>query len=422
MNNSNILGGIGQALSNPHYRLFWATNGLSTVGRWIYRTAVMWLAWELTKSTFWLGIIAFADVFPMVVLSVFGGAISDRIGYARVIKTMQLCYVLVGAGFAVMNYFGVIDIWIVLGLTICHGVIEALSTPPRLAMVNALVDREDLSAAVALNSATFNACRVVGPGIAGPLLLMVNKGVIGYDLVFAIATVALFQFYIAIFFLPTKGAGGEGKISLDLLRDMAEGVAYVRGHSGIWFLMLVLGTTGILIRPFMEMAPAYAELVFGLQADGLAIILSTIGAGAMVSSLWLARRGRTEGLTGLATGSFAAMSALLVLFTLTESVLVAMPLLFLIGYALLVSGTAAQSLIQNAAAPEMRARAVSFFIMLNWGMPAVGALAMGWIATYVGLQITIAGGAVLSLAFWLWAHFAGKRHVEQLEGTDEQKS
>ena len=419
MSTSTIFGGIGQALSNPHYRLFWAANGISTVGRWIYRTAVMWLAWELTGSTFWLGVIAFADVFPMVVLSVFGGAISDRIGYARVIKAMQFCYTLVGAGFALLNYFDVINIWLVLALTICHGIIESLSTPPRLAMVNALVDKDDLSAAVALNSATFNACRVVGPAIAGPLLLMVNNGVIGYDLVFAIATVALFQFYVVMFFLPAKGAGGEGKISLDLVRDMAEGVTYVWGHSGIWFLMLVLGATGILVRPFMEMAPAYADLVFGMQADGLSIILSTIGAGAMVSCLWLARRGRTEGLTRLTTSSFAALSVLLILFTLTENMVIAVPLMFLIGFALLVTGTAAQSLIQNAAAPEMRARAVSFFIMLNWGMPAVGALAMGWIATFIGLQVTIAAGAVLSLVFWGWAHLAGRKHVSQLEAPKE---
>ncbi|MBT3533606.1 MAG: MFS transporter [Rhodospirillaceae bacterium] len=416
MNTSTILGGIGQALSNPHYRLFWAANGISTTGRWVYRTAVLWLTWHLTNSTFWLGVMAFADVFPMVVLSIFAGAISDRMGYVPVIKVMQLCYTLVGIAFTVLIFLDVIDIWLVLGLTICHGIIEAMSTPPRLALVNALVDRKDLSAAVALNSATFNACRIVGPGIAGPLLVLVERGVINADLVFAISTLAFVQLYIAMFFLPSKGAGGEGRLSWDLVKDMGEGVSYVWGHSGIWFLMLILGATGILIRPFMEMAPGYADLIFGLTAEGLAVILSSIGAGAMVSSLWLARRGRTEGLVRLTTGSFALLAAVLFLFTLTDSIVLAVPLLFLYGYCMLITGTAAQSLMQNAAAPEMRARAVSFFILLNWGTPAIGALAMGWIASYLGLQVTIAGGAVLGLLFWLWSHFAGKRHVDQLEG------
>ena len=161
-------------------------------------------------------------------------------------------------------------------------------------MVNALVDRKDLSAAVALNSATFNACRIIGPGIAGPLLVLVERGVIAADVVFAIATLAFVQFYIAMYFLPAKGAGGEGKISMALIRDMKDGMVYVWRDPGIWFLMVVLGATGLFIRPFMEMAPGYADLIFGLKAEGLATIVASIGAGAMVSSLWLARRGRTD--------------------------------------------------------------------------------------------------------------------------------
>ena len=82
---------------------------------------------------------------------------------------------------------------------------------------------------------------------------------------------------------------------------------------------------------------------------------------------------------------------------------------------MLVAGTAAQSLIQNAAEPEMRARALSFFILLNWGMPAFGALVAGWISSIAGMQPTIAGGAIIALVFWLWANRQGKLYVEQLE-------
>ena len=238
---SSLLGGIGPALANPAYRLWWMSNGLSTIGRWIYRTAVLWLTWQLTKDATWLGIMAFADVFPMVVLSVFSGAISDRIGYIRVIKAMQLCYIGVGAGFTLLLYFDAMTIYLCLALTICHGITEAMSTPPRLALVNALVGRDELSSAVALNSATFNACRLVGPGIGGALLVLVKEGVIGADLVFGIATLAFLQLYIVVFFLPAKGAGGEGKVSLELLRDMADGARYVWQSPGIRFLMLMLG-------------------------------------------------------------------------------------------------------------------------------------------------------------------------------------
>ncbi len=412
---SKLLGGIGPALANPAYRLWWVSNGVSTIGRWIYRTAVLWLTWNLTKDPTWLGIMAFADVFPMVVLSVFSGAISDRIGYIRVIKAMQLCYIGVGAGFTVALYFDVMTIYLCLALTICHGITEAMSTPPRLALVNALVGRDELSSAVALNSATFNGCRLIGPGIGGALLVLVRDGVITPDLVFAVATLMFVQLYVVVFFLPAKGAGGEGKVSKELVRDMLEGARYVWHSPGIRFLMFVLGMTGLFIRPFMELASGYADLIFGLPEEALGTILSTVGAGAMVSCLWLARRGRTEGLTRLCTHSFALLALVLLIFTFIENLFVAILPLFLIGFLMLVNGTSAQSLIQNSSSSEMRARAVSFFILLNWGMPAFGALVAGWIASIVGMQFTVAGGAIIALMFWLWAHYQGRRHVAELE-------
>ena len=90
MKHSSLFGGIGKALSNRPFRRYWASNAVSTIGRWIYRTAVGWLVWELTRDPKWLGIVAFADLFPMVVLSIVAGAISDRVGYVRVIRLSQI--------------------------------------------------------------------------------------------------------------------------------------------------------------------------------------------------------------------------------------------------------------------------------------------------------------------------------------------
>ena len=103
------------------------------------------------------------------------------------------------------------------------------------------------------------------------------------------------------------------------------------------------------------------------------------------------------------------------IFTFIENLFVAILPLFLIGFLMLVNGTSAQSLIQNSSSSEMRARAVSSFILLNWGMPAFGALVAGWVASMIGMQFTVAGGAIIALMFWLWAHYQGRRHVAELE-------
>ena len=220
MAHNSFLGGIGRVLSNRQFCRYWTSNAGSVVGRWIYRTAVGWLVWELTKDPKWLGIVAFADIFPMVMLSIVAGAISDRIGYVKVIRLAQFGMCLMGAGFSAAIYAGYLNIELIIGISIIHGTLEAMSTPARVAIVNALVKQEELSAAIALNSAMFNATRVVGPAIGGALLLWVDPGT-----VIALATAAFIQFYIVMTFLEVEHAGGDGRFSWELIEDMkAEGI------------------------------------------------------------------------------------------------------------------------------------------------------------------------------------------------------
>ena len=275
MAKSSFFGGIATALSNPQYRLYWSSNAVSTIGRWVYRTAVGWLTWELTKDPKWLGIVAFADVFPMVVLSIFAGALSDRIGYMKVIKITQLGMCVLGAAFAGSIYAGFLNIELIIGLSIFHGTMEAMSTPARISVIHALVRREDLSAAIAMGSAVFNASRVVGPAIGGTLLLWTTP-----EAVMAVATLAFIQFYIVAFFIRAKDDGGTGRISWELVDDMKQGIIYAWRNVEIRFLMLMLMAVGLLIRPVMELAPAFSAQVFGRGPDGYAILLSSIGAGA----------------------------------------------------------------------------------------------------------------------------------------------
>jgi MFS family permease len=414
---ASLFGGIGRAFNNRVFVQYWASNGVSTVGRWIYRTAVMWFTWELTESTSWLGIVAFADVFPMIVLSIFAGAIADRIGYMRLIKACQLSMVLLTTVFSLLIVTGLINIELVVILSIIHGSTEAMSTPPRVAIVNALVERKDLSSAIALNSATFNAARVLGPAIAGGLLLVLDVGA-----VLGIAMLTFIQFYILTLFLRVAGAGGEGKISMELVADMWHGVVYTWRAPGIRFLMMVLTLVGLLLRPFMELAPGFAAQVFDLGPDGLATILSSIGVGAMVASLWLALRGRTQGLTKLVTVSLALQTVMLILFTATGNIVLAVVFLLGFGFFMLVTGVGSQTLIQNTVEPQVRARVMSLFILLSWGLPALGALLMGWIASFAGLQLTVGAGAALVLLLYLWVHRAGWALAPDLEAEEAERS
>ena len=417
MSSASLSGGIGRALSNVLFRRFWTSNALSTIGRWIYRTAVMWFAWELTESTTWLGIVAFADVFPMVILSVFAGAISDRVGYIRVIQHSQLAIILLAGLFAALIITGYITIELVVILSVIHGSIEAMSTPPRMSMVNALVAKADLSSAIALNSAMFNGSRIVGPAIAGFLIPYIGVG-----MVLLLSMVAFVQFYVVMLFMRVEAAGGTGKVSLSLLTDMWDGVVYAWRNPGIRFLLITLTMVGLFVRPFMELAPGFADQIFGLGSEGLGSILSSIGIGAMVASLWLAHRGETQGLTRIVTVSLAAQAAAVVLFATTSNIYIAVVYLLLMGFFMLATGVGAQTLIQNTVAAEVRARVMSLFILLSWGLPALGALIGGWIASFAGLQLTIGAGAAVVLVSYLWFHLTAKKLETALESEGRQKT
>lgn len=413
MTGKNLLGGIAVALSHPQFRLYWTSNLVSTIGRWIYRSSAAWFTWQLTESYSWLGIIAFADIFPLVVLSIFSGALSDRIGYMRVIKVTQALAWILAVALAVLILADWINIWILLAITIIHGCNEAVSTPPRVSIVNALVPQEDLSAAIALNSAQFNASRVVGPAIGGGLLLILNAG-----WVFVIAALTFIQFHIILYFIQAKSnAGGEGRISFELVRDMWDGCVYAWKNEGIRFLLTVLAVTGMLVRPFMELAPGFADTVFDMKSDGMAIILSSVGAGGLLGSLWLARRGQTEGLTALVTWSVGLQALFLILFSVTGFIWLAALFLIGVGVTMLVTGVGSQTLIQNAVAPDVRARVMSLFILLSWGLPAVGALIEGIVANFAGLQVTVGVGAGLCLLTTIWAVRRGRKLAASLEVT-----
>ncbi len=407
---SSLFGGIGRALSNPDYRRDFISNPLATVGRWLHRMAVGWLTWELTESTSWLGIVAFADTIPMVVVSLIAGAVADRMGYLRVIRFGQLGAAIVTALFAALTLAGVITIEAVVVLTFVFGSLEALSMPARMSLVHSLVRRDDLSPAIALGSAMFNAARLVGPAIAGALILWLDIGT-----VMAIGALTFLQLFIVLLFINVDESEREATLSLDVFTDILTGVRYVLGDPGIRFLMVLLGATGILIRPFMDLLPGFAAQVFGRGPDGLAILMSSIGFGGMISGLWLAQRGRTAGLTRMVTLSLLISAVSLVLFTVTGFIWLAACFLASVGFFMLLGGIASQTLMQNAVESAMRARVMSLFIVISWGLPAFGALAEGWLADLVGLQPVVATGALLAIAMWLWARPAGRRFAVELE-------
>jgi predicted MFS family arabinose efflux permease len=405
-------GAIRGALKNPNYRAFAAGASVSNIGTWVQRVATGWLAWELTHSGFWLGVVAFADLFPMVVLSSIAGAVVDRIEPLRMLITAQTLSMLQAIVLMTLTLSGLMTIELLTLLSFIYGSIIAFNQPARLTVVPQLVERADLSAAIGINSLIFNVARMVGPAVSG--VIIVAWGVapaFGFNAVGYLVML----FVLTRLDLPSLRQSGPPRPLSELPREIASGYRYVIAHPGIGPLLFMQIVVSVCARPYVELFPGFAEQVFGRGPEALAWLTSATGAGAMVGGMWLAGRGRLSGLTAISVSSALIFGVSLLGFAATDEFVVALGCTVVAGFAMVIAGVAQQTLIQAGVEAAMRGRVVALFGMVVRGSPALGALAMGAASEYVGLRWPVAVGAIICLIVWLWSLRRQPRIAEAVE-------
>ncbi|MGE0724607.1 MAG: MFS transporter [Alphaproteobacteria bacterium] len=409
------IGLIVRALRSPNYAVYVAGNSVSLIGTWMQRIGVGWLTWELTHSGTWLGLVAFADLFPSVFFGPIGGAIADRVDRLKVIFVSQCLAMLQASALFLLTVTGLIDMGLLLALVLVNGVVIGFNQPSRLALIPSLVPRQDLSTAVAINSIVFNLARFVGPACAGALIVSGGTAAVfgANALTFLAFLVALTRLRLppAARVLPVDRRTGRGSI----LGDVGDGVRYTARHPGIGPLLLLLTTNSLTVRPFVELLPGFAADVFGRGADGLAMMTSVIGGGAIVGGLWLAQRENMRGLTQVTLWSTFALSIAILGFVATHWFGFALACLAIAGMSLVLSGTATQTLVQTAVDERMRGRVMSLYGIIFRGGPAAGALAVGALSDQIGLQWAMGIGAAAAVAIWLHAYRGRARMTAALE-------
>jgi len=400
---------IAAALNQTNYRAFTIGNAISLIGTWLQRVSVGWLAWQLTKSGTWLGLVAFADLFPTVLLSPVAGALADRFERLHIVRITQFIGMFQAMALSALVFADMMTIDRLFLLVMALGVVNALNQPARLALIPSLVEREHLPSAVAINSILFNTARFLGPAAAG---FAIAHGGIGFAFLVNALTYVAFQIALALIrLMPNELAPSRRSI----LSDTAEGYAYAAKHPGIGPMLLLLAITSLSTRAFVELLPGFADAVFGRGPQGLAWLTAATGLGAMVGGLWMAQRPTTDGLTRLIVGNVLMMSAALIGFVATRHFGIAFCCLLVAGFSLVVNGIGAQTLVQHAAAPTMRGRVMATYGMIFRGGPAIGALVMGTLSSQIGLQLAVGAGAVVCGLSWLWARRVRDSMAQALE-------
>ena len=410
-----LFGGIGRTLSHSGYFLLWWGNGTNTTGRWLFKVSLGWLTWQLTESPAWLGIVAFADTFPMVIMTIIAGAWADRFGNLYLLRLSQMLVTVGGGITAILALTGILDIFYIVLLSAFVGTAEAMTIPPRMSYIHHLVPKKDLAAAIALNSTTYNISRFLGPALFGLLFQTVSVPVI-----IAIAASMFFIFYLTLFFQAPEPRENYSKKKTKILADLIEGFRYSHSNKGIFFLLFILLITSLLMRPYIDLVPGISDQIFDMGAEGLSIILSSTGLGATIGGFLIAHRGKSEGLTQIFTWSLLISAVAMLFFLISGNIWLGSILIAIVGMTVVATSITAQTLIQNTVEQRIRGRVISITAVLSWGLPAVGAAVMGWIAEFIGISYTLAIGAILTILIWFWGHNAGKRYATVLEKEDKE--
>jgi MFS family permease len=400
---------VARALEIRNYRLFATGNFISQVGYWIQRVAQGWLAWQLTHSGIWLGLVAAADLIPNVVISPFAGALADRVDRIKLIRLTQLVAILQAWVLAVLSFTGLITVEELFALIFALGFVNAFNQPARLALIPSLVDAATLPSAVAFNSLFFNLARFVGPAIAGAVIA--GSGV-GLAFVLNALSYVVFSLALARVHLPVERRAPQRHF----FRQSLEGYVYAVRHPGIGQMMVLFAVTAVGIRGYNEMFPGFADAIYHRGAQALAWLTATMGIGAMIGGAWMLRRGKVKGLTALAVNHTLVMSLSVLAFAGAPNYWFALVTVFIGGFAMTASGISAQTLVQFAVAPTMRGRVMAFYAMVFRAGPALGALTSGWLVGSLGFRLPIAAGAVLCVLAWVWARLRLATIREALEG------
>ena len=405
------------AFASRDFSVFTAGNAPSLIGVWLQKLAIGYLAWNLTYSPTWLGLVGFADLFPAIIVGPFAGVLADRFDRRLILIACKTAAALQAVSLTVLVFAGM-TIEALFILTLIGGIIVGFQQPARLAIVPNLVPPHLLAQAVALNSVFFNLARFIGPAIAGMLIAWLGVewafGMVTFGHLIAVGSLMMLSFP------PVPSRPHRG-----VLPEIAEGARYVFKHPALGPIMSMSIISAVLGRPVFELLPGFADDVFGWkEAGGLAILTSSVAVGAILAGMWLAQRQSVTGLTRVTLISFIAFGLTCVAFGLTGWFWVGVVLMALAGGMMVINGSGTQTLIQASVAGNMRGRVLSIWGLTFRGGPAIGALIMGWLASFwgFGIPVLLGGAACAAVGIWMYRRHDALSRLLEIEPSEPPSS
>lgn len=404
-------GKMSPALRSRNFRLFWLGQLVSVIGTSVQVVAEGWLIYDLTGSTFWLGMVGLLGLLPVLPVSLVGGLIIDRVPRRKLILATQIGLLLQAAIFGFLAYSGQLALWHIIVLYFVFGALLAIDNPARRAFLVELVPSEDLANAVALNATVFNMSSLIGYALAGFLLASMGAGV---TMLFNAAT------YLApiamLMMIRVRDVGADvavdvnASVGMPNTHDAAqggkkgmqgallEGVYELLRKPELLAMISLMAVVGGLAYPVFGLMAAFAEEVIQVDTIGLGVLMAAGALGSVIGTFAVAQLGHQQ------RGRSLVVVALLlpltvVLFTLARTLWLGCLILVLIGIALLIVQSLTITLVQLHIPDRVRGRVMSVYSLLHAGSDTMSNVAVGAVAVWLGLPLALAVGAMLAFCY-----------------------
>lgn len=380
-----------RALGHRNFQVYFAGQGVSTLGKWVQQVALSWLAYHLTGSAVLLGLITFLSLAPQLVIGPLAGAWIDRHDKRRLLIVVQSILVVQSTVLGLVTWAHWVDGPFIAAMALLLGLLNAVETPLRQALIASFVDDPaDLPNALVLNAMLINAARFVGPPLAGGLI-----AVAGEAACFALTAVAFTALLVGLLKVQAKASPRATGSTAQVFR---EGLAYLWREQGVRQLLFNVIMVNLLASCYAALLPILAKSVYAGDARVLGWLWGAAGAGAFVATLVLAVGGALPRLRQFIEMGAGLCALALLGLCWAGQLQLALLALVVLGFGITLSNVSTNMQLQSQAPGHLRGRVIAFYIAMRFGFEALGGMAAGLLAARVGAPATLgAAGAVLLL-------------------------
>ncbi|PYO22479.1 MAG: MFS transporter [Candidatus Rokuibacteriota bacterium] len=380
-----------RALNHRDFRRFYAAQLLALVGGWMQTVAQAWLVLQLTDSPFKLGLISTLQFSPILMFSLVAGAVADRLPKRGLLVTTQTTLACQALLLGALVSTGRVQYGHVAVLGLVLGFANAVDQPARQSFVMDMVGKGDVANAVALNSAAFNAARIVGPAVAGVLI-----GRVGVGPVFFINSVGFVGVILTLLRLEARGLPARERRAT-MLEEIVEGLRYARRTPRLLLALGLVLSVSLFVFNFTVYVPLLARTVLGLGAEGFGFLMASLGVGAVAGALTVGGFGSREPELGRMFLSAAVAFAALLGLGLSRHAWTAAPLLFVTGYFGIMLMATCNTSMQLRAPDALRGRVMSLYTWVTGGVFPIGAFLVGSISQAWGVSAAFLWNGTLGL-------------------------